>query len=104
MVVAIKEFYPSGIVGRDGHAVVCNGEDAEKQFNRNRERFLKEAKMLAKLQNIPGIVRVQNMFAENNTVYIVMEYVQGIDLRQYIRMKNRSLTAKELRPLLRPVL
>jgi len=106
-VVAIKEYYPSSVVNRDSHytqAVSCNGEEAEKVFRRNKERFLKEAKILAKLQNIPGIVRVQNLFSENNTVYIVMEYVQGIDLRQYLRMHNRAMTAKELLPILRPVL
>ena len=103
-VVAIKEFYPSGVVSRDGQTVCCNGKEAEVPFSRNRERFLKEAKILAKLQNVPGVVRVQNLFSENNTVYIVMEYVKGIDLRQYIRMQNRALTAKEILPLLRPVL
>ena len=103
-VVAIKEFYPSGVVNRDGQTVSCNGKEAEMPFSRNRERFLKEAKILAKLQNVPGVVRVQNLFSENNTVYIVMEYVKGIDLRQYIRMQNRALTEKEILPLLRPVL
>ena len=105
--VAIKEFYPSGIVNRDSHytqALFCNGEDAQQHFAQRKDRFLLEAKMLAKLQNIPGVVRVQNMFSENNTVYIVMEYVKGIDLKHYIRMQNRPLTVKETFFFIAPVI
>lgn len=105
--VAIKEYFPSGLVNRDAQytqAVSCNGEAAEKQFQTNKARFLKEAKILAKLQNVPGIVRVQNLFEENNTTYIVMEYVRGTDLRNYIRIQNRALTAREVLPVMRPVM
>lgn len=68
--VAIKEYYPSVFVSRDskcGTQVSCNGEEAETLFRRNKERFLKEAKILAMLQKIPGIVRVQKLFEGNNT-------------------------------------
>ena len=105
--VAIKEYYPSSFVNRDCGMtlnVTCNGEGAEELYQRNRERFLKEAKILAKLQNVPGIVRVQNLFAENNTAYIVMEYVEGIDLKHYIRMQQRVLTVQETFSVLRPVM
>ena len=105
--VAIKEYYPASFVNRDCGMtlnVSCNGEGAEGLFAHNRERFLKEAKILAKLSSVPGIVRVQNLFAENNTAYIVMEYVEGIDLKHYIRMQNRVLTVQEMFHVLRPVM
>ena len=105
--VAVKEYYPASLVNRDCHytrEVFCNGEGAEGLFAHNRERFLKEAKILAKLQNVPGIVRVQNLFGENNTAYIVMEYVEGIDLKHYIRLQNRVLTVQEAFAVLRPVM
>ena len=105
--VAVKEYYPASQVNRDCHytrEVFCNGEGAEGLFAHNRERFLKEAKILAKLQNVPGIVRVQNLFGENNTAYIVMEYVEGIDLKHYIRLQNRVLTVQEAFAVLRPVM
>ena len=105
--VAIKEFYPSSFVNRDCSVtlnVTCNGEQAESLFAYNRERFLREAKILAKLQNIPGIVKVQNLFTENNTAYIVMEYVKGIDLKHYIRMQGRVLTPQETFSVLRPIM
>ena len=105
--IAIKEYYPNSFVTRESTfslEVHCAGEGAEELFRHNRERFLKEAKILAKLQNVPGIVRVQNLFAENNTAYIVMEYVEGIDLKHYIRMQNRCLTVQEVLSVMRPVI
>ena len=105
--IAIKEYYPNSFVTRESAfslEVHCAGEGAEELFRHNRERFLKEAKILAKLQNVPGIVRVQNLFAENNTAYIVMEYVEGIDLKHYIRMQNRCLTVQEVLSVMRPVI
>ena len=105
--VAIKEYYPGSFVNRDCSqtlSVKCNGEEAEELFRHNRERFLREARILAKLQNVPGIVRVQNLFGENNTAYIVMEYVEGIDLKHYIRMQNRVLTTAEVFSVMAPVM
>ena len=105
--VGIKEFYPNSIVTREcvlSLDVHCAGKEAEGLFYHNRERFLREAKILAKLQNVPGIVRVQNLFAENNTAYIVMEYVEGIDLKHYIRMRNRVLSPEEAFAVFRPMM
>ena len=105
--VAIKEYYPNSFVNRDcsvSTEVVCAGVGAEGFFRHNRDRFLREAKLLAKLSSVPGIVRVQNLFAENNTAYIVMEFVEGIDLKRYIRMQNRVLTVPETFSILRPIL
>ena len=105
--VAIKEYYPNSFVNRDCNQtldVVCAGDGAKELFAHNRDRFLREAKILAKLQNVPGIVRVQNLCEENNTAYIIMEYVEGIDLKHYIRLHNRVLTSEETLAVMRPIL
>ena len=105
--IAIKEYYPNSFVSREcafSLGVHCAGEGAEEQFRLNRERFLREARILAKLSSVPGIVRVQNLFEENNTAYIVMEYVEGIDLKHYIRMRNRVLTWEKTLSVMRPIL
>ena len=105
--IAIKEYYPNSFVNRECSVslnVNCAGEGAEGLFHHNKERFLREARILAKLQNVPGIVRVQNLFEENYTAYIVMEYVEGIDLKHYIRMQNRVLTCQETFSVLRPIM
>ena len=89
MRVAIKEFYPSGMVNRNNtvsNAVQSISADvAVELFSKSRENFLHEARTLAKFSNEPGIVAVKDFFEENRTVYIVMEYLDGITLKNYLK-------------------
>ena len=105
--MAIKEYYPNSFVSRDSSQtldVLCSGDRAEEVFRQNKDRFLREARILARLQNVPGIVRIHSLFSENNTAYIVMEYVEGIDLKHYIRVQNRCLTAAETLSVMGPIM
>lgn len=107
MAVAIKEFYPSAWVNRDvtqSYSVRVNTQDQITHFENSRERFLREAKTLAKLREIPEIVGIQSFFTENNTAYIIMEYVQGIDLRHHVQRSGGKLSPGELFPVLEPVM
>ena len=104
--IAIKEYFPSGYVNRETTntlSVTCSRENTD-IFIHNRDRFIREAKALAKLRDIPGIVRIHNFFQENGTAYIVMEYVEGIDLKRYIRMQGRVMTPAETFTVLKPVM
>ncbi len=104
--VAIKEYYPGNVVSRSSGTrnVTLVSNQAQDFFLHNRERFLQEARTLAKLKDINGIVHVVNLFSENQTAYIVMEYIQGIDLRRYIRMTGGRLTVEQTLGVLRPVM
>ena len=64
--VAIKEYMPSALATRhpDHYSVALTGR-VEEDYQYGMERFLDEAKILAKLQNTPHIVSVQNYFKEN---------------------------------------
>ena len=105
--VAIKEYYPSFFVDRNAThdtSVICKSAQMEEYYTENRKRFLREAKTLAKLQKIPQIVSIHDFFEMNNTAYIVMEYLQGNDLRDYIRVKGGRLSPAETFRILRPVM
>lgn len=104
--IAIKEYYPNGIVNRENTLTVEVNDSGTmgELFRQNRDRFLREARILARLSNVPGIVRVHNLFAENNTAYIVMEFVEGIDLRQYIKRRGTCLRVEEAFRFLMPVM
>lgn len=104
--VAIKEYYPIGMVMRETsvslEVVGCGGDDGAR-FRNNKERFLREAKMLARFSQVPEIVQVRNFFLANNTAYIVMEYVEGITLKQYVREQGGKLSVEETLSILGPV-
>ena len=105
--VAIKEYYPAAFVDRNTAyhtSVVCRTQQLEEFYAENRMRFLREAKTLAKLQNVPQIVSIHDFFERNNTAYIVMEYLQGDDLRSYVRKRGGRLTPTETLNILRPVM
>ncbi|MCD8363549.1 MAG: serine/threonine protein kinase [Lachnospiraceae bacterium] len=85
--VAIKEYLPSvfatRVLGETQVTVYTNGSNVE-QYNSGLEQFVEEACCLAKFQNTNGIVRVFESFEENNTAYIIMEYLEGETLDSYL--------------------
>ncbi len=102
--VAIKEYYPNGYVNRNNNATQ-NIESADHTFfDRGKERFLREARILAKMSGEQGIVGVRDFFEENNTAYIVMEYLEGEDLKTYLKRQgtmNPQQAIEMLMPLMR---
>ena len=70
--VAVKEYYPGGMVMREA-AITLNvtdtsGDDGAR-FRNNRDRFMREAKMLARFSQVPEVVQVRNFFLSNNTYF-----------------------------------
>ena len=104
--VAIKEFFPQGIVTRnieyqDTVTVTFVGE--KDNYEKGKERFLKEARTMAKFSKDEGIVKALDFFEINNTAYIVMEYLEGITLKQYLR-ENQRIAPEDLIELLVPLI
>ena len=86
--VAIKEFYPSGQVSRTpgGTGLTWYSTEAAQQARQDgMGMFLKEARKMSKADNIPGVVRVQDLFQENNTAYIIMDFVEGVTLKSKLQ-------------------
>ena len=103
--VAVKEFYPSGIAVRDStvSAEVQVSDDKQASFDRGVERFLFEAKSVAAFTDEDGIVDVQDYFQENRTAYIVMNFLDGKNLYQYVADHGR-FSFDKLIALLTPVM
>ena len=82
--VAVKEFYPQGFCSRDPeHSTVYEfSSQPGGDFRSGRERFVAEARTLARFRNIPNIVGVREFFLENGTAYLVMDFVDGVTLRR----------------------
>lgn len=84
--IAIKEYYPNGLVNRvPGKAeVIALGGEKKEQYILGLKRFLQEARIMAKFNQEPNIPYVYTFLEENNTAYIVMELLEGIDLKHYV--------------------
>ena len=88
-VCAVKEYYPSanGIVNRvpgNPKVIMYKGQRGE-EFLAGKARFLSEARSMALFSAHPNIVHVYDFFEENGTAYIVMEYLDGVSFRDFIR-------------------
>ena len=103
--VAVKEYMPSGLATRhsDKYSVALTGRGQE-DYQNGMERFLEEARILAKLQNTPNIVSVQNYFKENNTAYFVMEYIDGMSLKAYVASQGGKIPYDQALTILMPVM
>ena len=102
--VVIKEYFPDAIASRmKDHSVHCNAEEHSRHYTIGFKRFFEEAASLAGL-NHPNIVRVQNFFRANNTIYMVMDYEYGKELRHYIKQHNGKMSEKFIRTVFPEVL
>lgn len=104
--VAIKEYLPRDFSTRTVNAmtVSCFHGDAAELFHYGRRKFLEEARNLARFSDHPGIVRVLTYFEANATAYMVMQYIDGMDLKQYLAQVGGHLPVDLALRIMTPVL
>ena len=101
--VAIKEYLPSDLAVRQGGTTVLPKSSADKEdFEWGLERFLDEARTLAKFDH-RNIIKVHRFFRAHETGYILMEYAEGKTLSELLKEK-RKLSEGELWAILEPLL
>jgi serine/threonine protein kinase len=88
--VAVKEFFPEGC-WREGSTVVSAGRWNSDTYSSAKQKFLLEGQTLGQF-NHPGIVQVFYYFEENNTAYMVMEYLKGQTLAQLLKQEQGKLS------------
>lgn len=104
--VAIKEYLPDGMATRSSSETrisVYSRENAD-SFQYGMNKFLEEAKILARFSNHPNIVSVYSFFMENGTAYYVMEYIEGMTLKEYLAEHGGRIPFEEAFSLLAPVM
>ncbi|MEY8431754.1 serine/threonine-protein kinase [Lachnospiraceae bacterium 48-42] len=118
--VCIKEYFPRAVAARNTHAdtyseqisvsvqysmmYTKNPSRAQHAYVEGLKTYIEEAKTLSRFYLMPGIVSVRDFFYGNNTAYIVMEYIDGIDMKRYAKARGGRLSPGELFPILRDVL
>lgn len=87
--VAVKEFFMRDFCTREGDtSTVSLGSTANREtMERYMAKFLKEARIISEL-NHPNIIRIYDIFRENNTAYYVMEYIEGQSLSEYVKSQG----------------
>ena len=105
--VAIKEYYPmsTGMVSRDGHSTVVwsSAMMGKTGTQKGFDSFLKEARKMAKLGGIPGVVGVKSVFIQNETAYIVMDFIEGETLLKKLQ-KNGPMDFESCVKLMTPIM
>ena len=97
--VAIKEYLPNGLVVRsDAMEVQANSPENVPPFRHGMKCFFEEGRTLAQI-NHPNVVRVENFFRANETVYLVMRYMRGRTLDFHIRSNKQYFTESFMRRL-----
>ena len=106
MKVAIKEYYPLDRSTRNA-AVSLEVTGfmglAARSFERGKQRFLDEARTMARLAKQQVIVGVRDHFEANNTAYIVMEYIEGTTFSELARQRGGRIPPEELFTILEPL-
>lgn len=89
--VAIKEYLPASLVTREPGALLPQVAPEKLSLYRlGLKSFFEEGRSLAQISH-PSVVSVMNFFRENDTVYMVMNYLEGASLQDFI------ITARELK-------
>ena len=104
--VAIKEYYPSGQVSRNPGTRTLTWYSSEQSLHARQDgmqMFLKEARKMVRADSIPGVVRVIDLFQENNTAYIAMEFVEGETLKNRLRREG-PMDWETAKRIFRPVI
>ena len=104
--VAIKEYYPFGVAVRQNTSsldISVSRSDSSEIFRKGKESFLTEARNLGRFSDEESVVYVRDHFEANNTAYIIMEYLDGQSLKDYVEA-NGPMTFEQVFALLEPIM
>lgn len=104
--VAIKEFLPHYLATRsaDGVSVQVHQHEKMGEFAYGLEKFLEEARLLARFADHPGIVAVRDFFAAHRTGYLVMNYLDGMTFQKYLDSQGGRIAIDQAVRILTPVM
>ena len=104
--LAVKEYLPHGVVGRSAGEtkVAAYSEQTQQEFEWGLDRFLEEARTLKKFSTFPGIVAVDTIFRDNGTAYLVMEFLDGWTLDEFLKRRGGKITFETALRIMLPVI
>lgn len=106
MPLAIKEYFPAGLAARESSTreVYFSSKEDMDGFRQGMEKFLEEARVLARYENDSSIVSVRDHFRDNGTAYMVMPLLMGTTLKEYLEKHGEILPFDEAMQILSPIM
>ena len=101
--VVIKECFPGAFCRRSRYVVQARSRAHQNELKSIVRLFVQEARSLAKLDH-PNIVGVHQVFEDNETAYMALDFVTGRDLLDTIEDPNHGLTASQVKAILKEIL
>ena len=93
---ALKEYFPEGLVRREGTSVrFVSTPNSEDDYRWGLRKFYDEARLLAQFSH-PNIVSVRRVFEANNSAYMLLDFVKGRTLEQWLQGLDSPPTQEEL--------
>lgn len=105
--IAIKEYFPRGVADRSvlyTTDVYTRSMQVSTEYMAGLDNYLKEAESLCGFYDLEGIVSVRDFFYGNKTAYIIMEYIEGIHLKQFAKSNGGILSPEVVFYFIRPVM
>jgi serine/threonine protein kinase len=104
--LAIKEYLPQELATRSGdrRMVTAYKADLNEQFEYGLVRFLEEARILARFVEHPNVISVRDYFEANGTAYLVMSYLEGLTLENYLDYQGGKISIEQTLAIFMPVL
>lgn len=107
-IVAIKELLPTqnSMVNRIPQTtdVIPVNDKRREQFEIFKKKFLEEARTMAQFSDCDSIVHIYDFFEANNTAYLVMEFLDGITLREYLDTNNKKMDFDDAISIMLPIM
>ncbi len=101
--VVIKECFPGQLCMRRGKIVQARAKGQQDEFRAIVRLFVQEARRLAKLDH-PNIVGVHQVFEDNETAYMALDYVDGQDMHEVVENDPARLTPEKIVTILKKLL
>lgn len=105
--VAVKEYFPWEFAYRstegDGE-IQIRGKEEREGYEKGLGDFIREGTILEQVGRMKGIVPVRKFFREKGTAYLVMDYISGMNLKEYMEKEGRIFRETELLEKIKPLL
>lgn len=99
-----REYMPDTLCERDGRTQkIMVNPDCLAKYKTFMSEFADMNKVLSKMRNLNHIATAQDMFTENNTTYVILEYVEGVSLKKFLQSNTGFLTWDQVKKLFVPL-